>query len=88
MAELHDDGQDVVVFEDVVDLEDVRVGREEGHVFGFVLETLAIGGISEKGFVDDLAGVDFVGGWVEATEDGTETTTTDFLTQLVLRLHS
>ena len=40
----------------------------------------------EEGFVDEFAGVGFVGEWVEAAEDGAETTATDLLAKLVIRL--
>lgn len=86
LAEVHDDGEIIVVLEDIEDLEDVGVRREEGHEFWFILEALAVRGIGEKRLVDDLAGVGFVGERMETPEDGSEPTTTDLLVYLVLRL--
>jgi len=43
LAEVHDDGEIIVVLEDIEDLEDVGVRAEEGHEFWFVLEALAVG---------------------------------------------
>ncbi|BAT94929.1 hypothetical protein VIGAN_08158100 [Vigna angularis var. angularis] len=82
LAEVHDDGEIIVVLEDIEDLKDVRVRREKGHEFWFVLETLAVGGIGEERLVDDLAGVGFVGERVETAEDGSEPSTTDLLVYL------
>ena len=86
LAEVHDDGEIIVVLEDIEDLKDVWVRREKSHEFWFVLETLAVGGIGEERLVDDLAGVGFVGERVETPEDGSESSTTDLLVYLVLRL--
>ena len=86
LAEVHYDGEIVVVLEDMEDLEDVGVRREEGHEFGFVLEAVAVGGVKEEGFVDEFAGVGLVGEWVEAAEDGAETTATNLLANLVIPL--
>ena len=75
-----------MAFEDIEDLKNIGVWRKQGHEFGFVLEALTVGGISEKAFVDDFAGIEIVGDRVEATEDGAESSMTDFFAQLVVVL--
>lgn len=51
----------VVVLVDFEEVENVGMSGEEVEDFGFLLETLTVGGIQEEGFVDGFAGVRFAG---------------------------
>lgn len=83
VAKLEHHGHGVVGFEDVVDLENVGVGSQEGHDLGLFLEASAVGFVSEDGLIDDLDGDGLGGDGAVGAEDGAESAAADFFEELV-----
>lgn len=86
LAELGHHAEGVLRVEDVKDLDNVGVRRQEGHDLGLILETLTVGRVCQEALVDDLAGEEIVPGRGEAAEDGAELAAADLLEQLVAAL--
>ena len=67
-----------------MDLDDVRVVRQESHEFGLCVDARAVERVGEGGLVDGFAGVEVAGGRSVDASDGAEASPTDLFADLVL----
>ncbi|KAL6989089.1 hypothetical protein U1Q18_014840 [Sarracenia purpurea var. burkii] len=88
VAEICNHVEEVFVFENSIDLEDIRMAVQELKDFGFLVEALAISGVGEESFVDGLASKGVVGDGGEAAVDDAESPPSDLFAQSVLAVQS
>ena len=67
-----------------MDLDDVRVVRQESHEFGLGVDARAVERVGEGAFIHGFACEEITGGWRVDASDGSEASTTDLFADLVL----